>query len=499
MMANRRLWLLVAALALFGRIYQRGVLWPEETLPLAAAQHLLAGKVLYSDVWFDKPPLLAWFYASILKLAGPGGYALRLAGAAFVVAVSLAGFALSRRLWDERAAGFTAVLLAFFLTFYHHAATVALAADLLLVLPHLAAFWLLASGWTFAAGLVIGLAFHLHAKAIFVLAAAAGWLLLDRSPRGLAALAAGFATAAAAGLAVLAATGGWEGYVEQVWRWGSAYARAPFTDHPWPLGLERTANYLGFHAALLLGAGLFFWRPPEGLDRRRHIALWLVVSAVAVVLGGRFFPRYYFQVLPALAMAAGAGWSSLLRGGAGVPLQRAGIVVLAVALAVPAIRFGRMNLRLALRRSWDWTDVAIDRDSRLAAARLRQMTEPGDRIFVWGFRPEIYYYAGRLAASRFLESQPLTGVLADRHLQRSEPFRPEWAAAHRQELAGTLLHDPPAMIVDGLARYNPVLAMEQYEELGPPLQQYSLVSETAGSRLYLLRNRQGREIPAPGP
>jgi hypothetical protein len=492
MRATARLWLLVAALALFGRIYQTAVLWPEETLPLATAQHLLAGKVLYRDVWFDKPPLLAWFYVAVLAVTGHSGYGLRLLGAVYVVAIGMAGYGLARQLWGEVEAWSTALLLGFFLTFYQPAATVALAADLLLVLPHLLVFWLLASGRPWWAGVLAGFALHLNSKAVLVLAAAAGWLLLEKEARRLPALAGGFAAAAVAGLGLVATTGGWHGYLDEVWRWGSAYAGAPFTAHPWTLGVERTANYFGFHAALLIGAALFFWSPPEGPDRRRQLALWFVVSFIGVVLGARFFPRYYFQILPVLALAAGAGWTAALD-------RRALFAVLAVSLAVPAVRFGRTNLWLALNRTWDWTDTAIDRDSRLVAARLARVTAPGDRIFVWGFRPEIYYYARRLSASRFLESQPLTGVLADRHLERADPFRPDWAEAHRRELATELGKDPPALIVDGLGRYNPALALDRYAELAPLLERYVLIGETAGSRLYLRRNGQGREVALPGP
>ena len=126
---NRRSWLALAALVGFGRIFQTRVLWAEEGLPLAAAQQLLAGHALYREIWFDKPPLLAWFYAGVLKLAGYSGYGLRLLGVLYILAVVTAGYALARRLYGETAARWTAFFLAFFTCFYVPSATTPLAAD----------------------------------------------------------------------------------------------------------------------------------------------------------------------------------------------------------------------------------------------------------------------------------------------------------------------------------------------------------------------------------
>jgi len=442
-----RFWLALAALVLFGRMFQTEVLWAEEGLPLAVAQQMLGGGSLYRDIWFDKPPLLAWFYVGVLKLAGYSGYGLRLVGVVYILAVVATGYSLVRRLEGEPAARWTAFFLAFFTCFYVPSATVPLAADLLLVLPHLGTFWLLASGRPLWAGVVAGLAFHLNTKAVLVVAA--GALAMGQVRL----LLAGFWLG---GVAALAACGSLDGYWEQVWRWGAAYAGAAFTEHPWRLGVERTLAWMGFHAALVAGMAA---------KRERRTLVWVLVSLVAVALGARFFPRYYFQVLPGLAVAAGIGWAEL------VERRRAWtwIAALTVLLAIPAIRFGRTRPR----------DTAMDADSRRAAEVVARLAAPEERIFVWGFRPEIYYYARRLGASRYLESQPLTGVLADRHLERSEAFRPDWVAGHRWLLERELGARRPAVVVDGLGPYNGRLEI-------PPslLMGYHLAGWTEGTRIY---------------
>jgi len=501
MRAQVRFWLFLPALILFSRLFQTGVLWAEETLPLAVAQQILAGQTLYREIWFDKPPLLAYFYVGVLRLVGHSGYGLRLVGAVYVLSVAIVGYAFARRLWGETAARWTAFFLAFFTGFDTHSAAVPLAADLLLVLPHLAALYFLVVGHPWLAGLCVGLAFHLNVKALFVLAAAAGWILLsDDGPgasvstalRRLLPLLAGFLLCAAAGLGLLWLQGGLGGYWEQVWRLGWIYAHDRFSDHLWSLGLGRTLGYLGFHAALLLGAAAFFWSRPFSSREKRQLALWMAVSFAAVVTGARFFPRYYFQILPPLVLAAGAGWALLTR-------RQLWWALLLLALAVPAVRFGRVNLWLALGRPFPWRDTAMDADSRRVAGRISSLAEPAEKILVWGYRPEIYYYAQRAGASRFLESQPLTGVFADRHLQRSDSCCPEWAARNRRELVIELGPHPPVVIVDGLVRFNPSLGIANYPELQPLLDRYKVVEETSGSRVYLRQGpkEEGRIITAP--
>src|ERR1700682_6254310 len=76
----------IAAIVIAARLCHSSVLWADDTLPLAAAMEVARGKVLYRDVWFDKPPLVAWVY---LLWAARAGVWLRLAGAAYVMAGAL--------------------------------------------------------------------------------------------------------------------------------------------------------------------------------------------------------------------------------------------------------------------------------------------------------------------------------------------------------------------------------------------------------------------------
>jgi hypothetical protein len=104
-------------------------------------------------------------------------------------------------------------------------------------------------------------------------------------------------------------------------------------------------------------------------------------------------------------------------------------------------------------------------------------------LLVWGYRPDIFAYTRMPAGSRFLDSQPLTGVLADRHLTSSDAAAPELAARNRQELIQTR----PTWIVDGLGPLNPALAITNYPDLGEWLANYRKVSSTRYTIIYRLK------------
>jgi hypothetical protein len=85
-------------------------------------------------------------------------------------------------------------------------------------------------------------------------------------------------------------------------------------------------------------------------------------------------------------------------------------------------------------------------------------------------------------ASRFWDSQPLTGVPADRHLRETLAVLPEQSAQNRGEFAASR----PTFVVDSLSLSNPRLAMDAYPELREWLAQYTLVARTPMSLIYEL-------------
>jgi hypothetical protein len=154
----------------------------------------------------------------------------------------------------------------------------------------------------------------------------------------------------------------------------------------------------------------------------------------------------------------------------------------ALLLLIPVTRFGPAYLSALTDGAW--RDIAMDQDSRAVAAFVKQRARPGDTLFIWGYRPEIYLYAGLPAGTMWLDSQPLTGVPADRHLTQSEPVERETAARRRAELAQT----HPDWVLDGIGPYNPRLAVGRYPDLRDWMQGYR-VAGTVGMTVVWERVR----------
>lgn len=445
------------------------LLWADEDYHLAAALNILHGKLPYRDFWYDKPPLNALNY---LAIGGYSGWPLRLLDTLYVLLACFLMYRLARAWYGEREARLSALLLAFFLAFYLPSAVIAFAADALMLVPHLAAVYYAFHKHAFLAGICCAVAFLVNAKAVFVLAICALWL-----PSGVLLLGLGFLVPVAAFAAAAFALGVWPGYIEQVWQWGWIYAAASPVAHPLATGFARTLHWLGFHAALAGGTAYALAR--NSMRDRWRLGSWIVLSFAAVCLGTRFAPHYFLQLLPVMVLAGSRGlvlaWSRY---------RYATAVFVSVALLIPLVRFGPRYAALGydalFGRVPHWNDVAMDSDSRHAAELIHAAARPGDTLLVWGYRPDMYVYTRLTSDSRFWDSQPLTGVPADRHLQADAPIYSGPAARNRLDL----IRSRPTWFVDGLGLLNPKLAPAMFPELRPWLKQYKVVARTNLAVIY---------------
>lgn len=414
---------------------------------------LKRGAALYRDVWFDKPPLLPWFY---VLWGAADGIVLRVAGAIYDLCACGLAFQLARTLWTKREGYIAGALLAFFLTFDTHSAVVPLGADLLLLAPHLAALLFAVKRQPWLAGVAAGIGFLVNAKAVFVVAACAAFIWPSIVP-----LALGFALPCLLAAGLLALTGSLNDWYAQAWVWPALYAASPIVSDPVRNGLVRSANWLGFHATLVFGAVAFYRQ-----NRNWRLAVWATLAFAGVVLGWRFFPRYYFLLLPALIMPAARG----------LTLLRRPLLVLALGLlTIPAVRFGPKYVNVSTS-----PDLFLDRDSREAARLALKIAGEDSTLYVWGYRPELFVYTRMRPATRYIDSQALTGVPADRHLTQSTVVLTDGTKAAREELA----RSEPDILMDGLTPFNPNLSMDHYAELRPWLANYREVARTHGTIVY---------------
>ena len=430
------------------------MLWAEEDLPLAVALQMKHGAVIYRDAWFDKPPLVPAVYL-IWDVAT--GALLRFAGAVYCLIACLLAYGIAARLWSRREGYLAAGLLGFYLTFDTHSAVVPLAADLLLLVPHLAAVFFAVRKRAFFAGVAAGIGFLSNAKAAIVLAACALFVWPDAIS-----LAAGFVVPNLIALGWMAWAGALPSYIDQVWRWPAQYAGSHVVSDPVRNGVIRTLNWMGFHAVLVIGALAFWIR-----ERRWKFIVWAAICYAGVVLGWRFFPRYFFLLLPVMTICAARGMAVWDR------RWRASVLLL---LMIPLIRFAPRYVSLS-----NWSDLALDEDSRASAQIVLSQAHPDSTLYVWGYRPEIYVYTKLKPATKYLECQAMTGVPADRHLTQSTVVLTSGTHEAREELA----RSAPDIVVDGLSLNNPALSVRNYPELKSWILQYREIARTHGTIVYV--------------
>jgi len=157
-----------------------------------------------------------------------------------------------------------------------------------------------------------------------------------------------------------------------------------------------------------IGLVAFVARP-----RRKWFAFfagWLIASAVGISASGYFFPHYFQQWLPPLAVTAtfGAQWLSNLGFWRRAALAR--ILSILLLFALP--------LRTAWPFWFSYTSADAVRkiypgnffaEMPAFAERIAKITSSDQRVFAFGAEPELLFYAQRVSATRYIFLFPLYG------------------------------------------------------------------------------------------
>lgn len=383
---------------------------------------------------------------------------------------------------------------------------------------------------------------------------------LEESTRGnfalkLSALAgAGFVAATLPFVAYCAATGSLRAYWSYVWDWGARYGSYYGAGQIVATALARTADYLTLNNTLLIGliiviAAVVRRRrrgdevtkqapqadPREAAVHQSDLTLltWLVASYAGVMIGGRFFGHYFIQILPALCLIGARGLRAMMSSlrQRSETLRQAALVLITLGFAFTLVRFHGRGVLLAFdmvrgkesSNNAGWYYNRRAREERMVAALVRELPDedpaqpglesiradgprtrppegPADYLFVWGYRPEIYFWSGLLPASRFLSSQPLTGVPADVHY--FSDYRSVLDESVTREARAQLVRDleetSPKYIVDEIGFFNNDLGILRYPELRELMNEYKPIGVTGRFFIYVrndLRKKYQRRHP----
>lgn len=404
----------------------------DEGVTFTMAQQIAHGATPYRDMVDHRTPLVPYVQAVAFAIGGDWNlHAQQVANALFIGLSGVFLWLLGRRLGDA-VAGMAAGLWWIFLSFgfTHPFDAMAAHTGWILVLFSSAGMWLFAESWMRrrpALALVAGVAFGLSYLAkqpglldfgvLLVLGAIIAAAEADargRITRTLAWLGAGFVLPLAVTCAYFASKGVWSDFVFYSWTYNTKYyvpevpfaQRLPAIEMVWHIIRDYfPAAAAGFVAAvaLLWRAARTLWQTPRRVDALVWIALgWSAVGLISVVLSGRPFHHYAIQLLPGLSVACGWLVARLLEW-RGRVARVAGLA--AVALLAPLV--GRSTLQQFVLLSRETPEGGMWETARA----LKDHSRSGDRVFVWGYVPEIYPLAQREPATRFIYTNFLTGLI----------------------------------------------------------------------------------------
>jgi hypothetical protein len=402
-----------------------------------AARLLLDGIPPYAELYSMKLPGIFAAYAGVLALFGESVRGIHLGLLAVHAATLVLIFLLGRRLHGP-GVGLVAALAFAALGLGQAIRGTFANAEHFVLLPALAGLVLLLRGLERgrvaelgASGLLLGAAFVVKqhgacfalaggAYALFVLARAGR----GRALAGLAAFAAGLALPYLATLAALARAGVFESF----WFWTVRYPAF----YVGQIGLAEAASRFAEASARVLGAAPLLWvTAGVGLGalcferslrgRRAFTALLAAASLLAIVPGFYFRTHYYLLLLPAASLLAGLGVRAAARSLPARTPAALRVALVGLVVALPVVQ------TLGLQRNFlfAYTPFQVARstyalnpfaDSPAIAEFVAERTRPGDRIAVLGSEPQLYFYAGRRAATGFVYMYPLS---------EEHPFAPE--------------------------------------------------------------------------
>lgn len=471
----------LAALALWLRWPTFGFsLWNvDEAIHAAAARTILDGGVLYRDAIDQRTPLTYYAVAGVFRVFGENNlWAVRCGIALLVGATGWLLLVAGHRLRNRAAGicgGFLYVLLAtsalypgdanaanteWFVAFFSSAA----AAVFLGGGPAARNRRYLTTGLLASGAFLSKQPALLDAAAPFLTVLYVGWR--QGRPRRetigrLAAFAAGWLLPVAAAAAYFLLHGAGRDALFYTWTYNLRYYGAAVTFSDRVMSLVEPLHLVGAAGPALLALWLagaagtlhrLLQRHPQpaeapGNPGRLFVTVWSVAALAGAGSGGRDFQHYSIQFLAPFCLGAGLALGWLYDRAAAAPGHW--LARLAAGAVLAGLIFELVPPAVAGRKRRQGEDPA-----RTVAAYIRQHGGPDDRIFVWGYHPDLYLYSDRRPASRFLYASFLTGLLPWINADPDVPTDRWIVPGAMDQLLADLRRRQPRYIVDCSPGYN---------------------------------------------
>ncbi len=454
------------------------------------ANEIVEGGRPYVDAVERKPPLVFWTYAAVFTAAGKYNWkALHAVALVWTLGTMVGLYMIGRRLFDRD----TGLIAALFYSVFQPWVTwknLAFNGELLMNLPIVWA-WAIALGWSssrarpelFLAGVLLCAGFLLKQPAAIAAVPLGIYLLLpsyraSHQLRHAASIthAAMFTTGFFGALGLVTIVLQRQGILRDAFYW-------TITNHTdlhvfWQKGIGNTLTFLGACLPLVIGAIMTCQGNGEIWAGRtaERTALFglLAASAVGSAAGGRYYPHYYIQLIPPLALLAAPYYAQLWTGRMQPPHW----------LLRPSLTYAWLALVIVAFSISHWRFLAPRRELSEAGRYLLEHSFPDDRVFIWDQAPEIYLDARRRPASRFILTFLLTGYDGPRNVDTRDRIVPGAWTTLEQDFR----RHPPAYIVDRQSDPGARYPVRDFPILARLLaERYQPVAHTAEGVIYRMR------------
>jgi 4-amino-4-deoxy-L-arabinose transferase-like glycosyltransferase len=399
---------LVALLAVLVRVpLARWPLISDEGGYAYTAQWWFRGLTLYSDqLWFDRPQGIFLAYKLGMALFGPETWAIRLWGALWAAGTSVLVALIAGRLYGQRAAWVGGILHAVFSALPQIEGFTA-NAEVFAALPATASAYCLLIGCPTLAGLLASLALLLKPSGGSIALLRLGWLLFQERKqwrrqcwrrqywRCLVCYALGALPLCLAALLHGSVTVGLPAYWHAV-----AGFRLGLRDGSPLAGLLRHGRQTAPAWLPLVALGVAGWRQGERgrlAPERVFVAVWLASALAGMALGGHWYPHYFIQAMPPLAVLAAGGLVRVW--GDGRPVAR---LAAALMLAAPLLLLAPYLRLSPAEGNWLLYRRPGYRIAAEVARYLQDHTRPDESVYVAFAESDIYYLADRRSAFPYL-------------------------------------------------------------------------------------------------
>src|SRR6266550_6552840 len=360
------------------------------------ANEIVDGGRPYIDAVDRKPPLLFWTYAAAFKIAGEYNWiALHMLSLIWTLATVAGLYVIAKQLFDRETGLIAALFYSVFQPWWSFK-NLAFNGEMVMNLAIVWA-WAIALRHSssrlrpelFLAGVLLCAGFLLKQPAAIAAVPLGIYLLLPsyRASSSLtrtnsiiqaAMLTAGFS--AALGLVTIVL---WrQGILHDAFYWTIADHDVPHVF--WEKGILLTLTFTGICLPLIVGAIIACRDKHEvwaGKTAERTALLGLLAaSAIGAAASARFYPHYYVQLIPPLALLAAPYyarlWSRTMQ-----PSHW---------LLRPRVTYAWLVLTVMALSIAHWIGLASQYAPSEAGRYLFAHSDPADMIFVWGHSPEIY-------------------------------------------------------------------------------------------------------------